>query len=444
MPQIKVGKIKSLNGEFVAPADKSVSQRAVIISAIAAGKTRIHNFLDCDDCQNAIRAFGKMGIETKLKDTKDGKLLEVWGRGLYGLIRPKSNIYLGNSGTTMRIICGLMAAQKFKTVLTGDKLLSARPMRRVIEPLKAMGADITGCIKDKQLYPPLTISGRNLKGVSYKMPVKSAQVKSSILMAGLYAQGKTKISEILKTRDHTERMLRLFGADIKVNGLEVAISGKKILISPGNIYIPGDISSCAFFIVGATIIPGSKIIIRGVGLNPTRSYFFTILKRMGADVCILKKKNLHNNSEPCADIKVCSSHLSATVLTEEEVAYCIDELPILAVAACFAKGITRISHAAELRIKETDRIYSMVTNLKKMGASIHNEGNDLIIKGTGRLKGATLSSFGDHRTAMSMAIAGLAAIGDTTIKNTQCINKSYPDFSKILKNITLAGAKLLV
>lgn len=439
MHQINLKKAKSLNGEFVAPPDKSISQRAVMISAIALGKTRIHNFLDCADCRNAIGAFTKMGVKTKLRNAKEGKLLEVWGRGLDGLIRPKADIYLGNSGTTLRIISGIMAAQKFKSVLKGDKALSLRPMNRVIEPLRAMGANIGGRIKDGQQFPPLTISGQSLDGIRYKMPVKSAQVKSAILMSGLYARGKTEISEVLKTRDHTERMLKLFGADIKARGLEVTIRGKRRLVSPGNIYVPGDISSCAFFIVGATIIPGSKIIIRRMGINPTRSCFLAVLKRMGADIRIFKKENLRNNSEAIADLEVRSSKLSATMLTEKEVAYCIDELPILSVAACFAKGMTKMSHAAELRIKETDRIYSMVTNLKKMGAAICSRGNDLIIKGTGRLKGATLSSFGDHRTAMSLAIAAVAADGHTVVKNTQCINKSFPNFKKILRNLIQAG-----
>lgn len=433
MEKIKLSKIRKLSGEFIAPSDKSISQRAAMISAIAQGKTRILNFLDCDDCRWAISAFKKMQVKMRLLIDKGQTVLEVEGKGPYGLQAPKSAIYLGNSGTTMRLISGILIAQKFKSKLRGDKALSKRPMKRIIEPLRQMGAEIHGFLRQKEEYPPLAIKGNELKAIKYKMPLSSAQVKSSILLAGLYAQGKTKVQEKLKTRDHTERMLKLFQADLKTRGLSIIICGQRELISPESMFIPGDISSCAFFIVAATLVKDSRLIIRKVGLNPTRTYLLKILKRMGAKIKIIK--NNLNAYEPYGDLFIQSAVIKATTVTKDEVAFCIDELPILTVAACLAKGTTKICGVAELRIKETDRIHSMVTNLKKMGASIENRGNDLIVNGPRKLKGARLESFGDHRTAMSMAIAGLLAEQATTINDTECINKSFPDFMNILKSL---------
>ncbi|MFH2138849.1 MAG: 3-phosphoshikimate 1-carboxyvinyltransferase [Candidatus Omnitrophota bacterium] len=435
MEQIKVRKIRKLKGVFSAPSDKSLSQRAVMIGAIAEGETLIQHFLDCSDSRNAITAFRNMGVSIKLIKNRKTVNVKIKGKGLNGLKAPKGRLDIGNSGTTMRLLSGILAGQKFKSVLSGDPSLSLRPMKRIILPLRKMGADIYGKKKGGQEYPPLVISGKKLKGIRYDMPIKSAQVKSAILLAGLYAQGKTRIKEIIKTRDHSERMLKLFNADIKVKGEIINLSGKNELLAPGKITLPGDISSAAFFIVGATIIKGSNITIRNVGLNPTRSYLIPLLKKMGADIRILKKNNRLKSWEPAADLMIKSSSLKGINISEKEAAYCIDELPILCVAACFAKGKTYIRGAGELRVKETDRIYSMVTNLQKMGADIVNKKNDLIISGPAQLKGAVVNSFKDHRSAMCMAIAGLLSQGQTTIKDTECIHKSFPEFMKVLKSL---------
>ncbi len=437
MQTVKIKKAKKLKGVCIAPPDKSVSQRAVLISALSNGQVRVDNFLDCDDCRRAIDALRSMGIKISLKKTASYvDTLFVHGKGLQGLKKARHDLYIGNSGTTMRLITGILAGQDFKSVLSADSSLSVRPMKRITIPLKAMGARIKARIKAKQEYPPLIIYGRDLKSISYSMPVKSAQVKSCILLAALFAQGTTRVKEQIKTRDHTERMLRLFKAGICVKGLNVSIKKVKVLKSPKRFFVPGDISSVAFFIVGATLLKGSSLKLKRVGLNPTRIYLLKILKRMGAKIEILKTGANLKAFEPYADIRVLGAALKATTIKENEVAYCIDELPILCVAACFAKGITKIINAGELRVKETDRIYSMVTNLRKMGADIKNEDNNLIINGTGVLFGAQVESFGDHRTAMSMIIAGLMASGQTTVKNCSCINKSFPEFMKILKNIT--------
>ncbi len=435
--KIKIKKAKKIIGEFIAPPDKSVSQRAVMLSALSNAEVRVDNFLDCDDCRRAIAAFRSMGVKISLrKNAANASTLYVKGRGLKGLNKAKKDMYIGNSGTTMRLISGILAAQDFKSVLSADPSLSVRPMERITGPLRRMGAHIKAREKTNHEFPPLTIFGGDLRAISYSMPVKSAQVKSCILLAGLFARGTTRVKEQIKTRDHTERMLKLFKAEISFSGLTVSIKQAKELISPKKIFVPGDISSAAFFIVAATLLSGSRLRIKQVGLNPTRIYFLKILKRMGAQIKILKKGANLKSFEPYADISVRGAKLTATVIKENEAAYCIDELPILCVAACFAKGQTKINGAGELRIKETDRIYSMVTNLKRMGADIKNVGNDLIINGVGRLHGAEVESFGDHRTAMSMIIAGLMASGLTTVKNTSCINKSFPEFMKILKNIT--------
>ncbi|MCG2711185.1 MAG: 3-phosphoshikimate 1-carboxyvinyltransferase [Candidatus Omnitrophica bacterium] len=436
MKMIKIKKIGKVKGECIAPPDKSISQRAVMISALSNAEVRVDNFLDCDDCRRAISAFRSMGIKIILKrNGAQGATLFVRGKGLKGLKKAKKDIYIGNSGTTMRLITGILAAQDFRSVLSADPSLSVRPMKRITEPLRAMGALIKARKKAKEEYPPLIINGRNLKSISYRMPVTSAQVKSCILLAGLFSRGTTRVKEQIKTRDHTERMLMLFKASISVCGLTVSIKQSKELVSPKKMFVPGDISSAAFFIIAATLLSGSRLKVKKVGLNPTRIYLLKILKRMGANIEILKNGANLKAFEPYADIQVFGAPLKSTTIKEDEVAYCIDELPILCVAACFAKGKTKIIGAGELRVKETDRIYSMVNNLRKMGADIENLGNDLMINGTGRLCGAEVESFGDHRTAMSMVIAGLMASGQTTVKNTSCINKSFPEFMETLKNI---------
>jgi 3-phosphoshikimate 1-carboxyvinyltransferase len=465
-----------VKGEILLLGDKSIACRSIIISAISCGKTTIENFPPNKDCLYTIKTFKNLGI--RITQNQKVKTITVFGNGLCGLKKPKGPIFVGDSGTTMRLTLGVLAGQNFAVTLTAGKSLSGRPMLRVTAPLRMMGAKIatryTLQATGYEEYPPLTIKGGYLKPIIYRMPVASAQVKSAILLAGLYAKGKTCVIERVKTRDHTERMLRLFRAGIKVDENTIVIKGKKELVSPGRIFIPGDISSASFFIVLATILPGSRILIKNVNLNPSRTGIIKVLKRMGADIRITNYQLPITNYEPIGDIIIKSSKLKSTIIKKKEIPSLIDELPILMVAACFAKGESVFEGVGELRIKETDRIRSMSENLKKMGADIrvlsatsrgarlpdgqgsakfatkngesakHFGGNfggktarleKIIIQGGRTIIGATVKSFGDHRTAMSMVVAGLAAEGKTRIDNISCINKSFPNFLSLLKTI---------
>lgn len=440
MPSITVKPVNKIEGSIQIPGDKSISQRAIILSSIAEGVTRIKNFLMGDDCLRAIEAFREMGIKIDHRpETADQRpSIVIEGKGLRGLNKPKKELYLGNSGTTMRILMGLLAGQDFECVFSGDESLSKRPMGRVAKPLELMGADIKSQVTGhksqvKEIYSPFIIKGKYpLKAINYKMPVASAQVKSAILLAGLYADGTTTIEEPSKSRDHTERMLKEFGVDVRTDGLKVSIE-KSVLCSKGEIFVPGDISSAAFFIVAALVLKSSKVTIKNTGINPTRTGIIDVLKSMGAGIEITNVQN--QEGEPWADIVVSSSDLKGVTVEGDIIPRVIDELPILMVAASFAKGKTVIKDAGELRVKETDRISSMVTNLKKMRADIKTEGDTILINGKDMLKGAKVDSFGDHRTAMSMVIAGLAAKGETTVSDTDCINKSFPGFEKSLKQL---------
>jgi 3-phosphoshikimate 1-carboxyvinyltransferase len=441
MANIIIKPVKSIQGAIEAPADKSISQRAVILSSIAEGTTEITNFLMGDDCIHAIEVFREMGINIneRTKELKNGRTkIIIEGRGLRGLKKPEKELYLGNSGTTMRIISGILSGQDFECVLSGDESLSKRPMERVTEPLRLMGAEITPehrepSTENREIYPPLRIRGKYpLKAIRYKLPIASAQVKSAVLLAGLYADGITEVEEPSKSRDHTERMLKGFGADIKVNGPKVSIE-RSVLRSKGGIFIPGDISSAAFFMVAALILKNSKVTVKNLGVNPTRTGIIDILKNMGARIEVSNSKD--TGPEPFADVTVYSSDLKGVSVEGGMIPRAIDELPILMVAAVFAKGTTVIKGAAELRVKETDRISSMAADLGKMGADIKVEQDTVIINGTGALKGAEVDSFGDHRTAMSMAIAALRAAGETTILNTDCISKSFPGFEQQLREL---------
>jgi len=438
MAKITIKPVKGIQGAIEVPPDKSISQRAVMLSSIAEGTTEVSNFLKGDDCVRAIEAFRGMGIEINQKSEVASHKSEIIikGKGLRGLKKPKKELYLGNSGTTMRIILGILAGQDFECVLTGDESLSKRPMERIAQPLRLMGAEISSGSREpssgnREIYPPLRIKGKYpLKAIKYKLPVASAQVKSAILLAGLYADGITEIEEPSKSRDHTERMLREFEANIKVNGPKISIQ-RSVLKAKGGIFIPGDISSAAFFMVTALILKNSKITIKNLGVNPTRTGIIDILKNMGARIEISGAKD--TGPEPLADITVYSSDLKGVDIEGDIIPKAIDELPILMVAAVFAKGATVIKGAAELRVKETDRISSMAANLRKMGADIKVEGDTVIINGTDALRGAEVDSFSDHRTAMSMAVAGLRATGETIVSNTDCINKSFPGFEEILR-----------
>lgn len=409
-----------LSGNLRASGDKSVSHRALIFGALADGVSRYEGFLASEDCLNTLNALRQLGVVIHHDPAKQG--IEIQGVGLHGLKQPTSQLDMGNSGTAMRLMLGLLAGQKLTATLFGDASLSARPMRRVTDPLKQMGAQIKGA--DKANFAPLTIQGGKLKAIEYHNKLRSAQVKSAILLAGLYADGVTRVKEDVASRDHTERFLRATGAAFRQeNGvLEVektnslrALSGK----------IPADISSAAFFIVGACLAHGSEVVFENVGLNPTRTGVLKVLKRMGADIEIKVESEV---PEPIGQIRVRGSALKGTRITRDEVPSLIDELPILMVAMSVAEGESLVSGAEELRVKESDRIAAMVNNLKKAGAQIEELADGCVVKGGAKLRGAQIDSLGDHRVAMSFAIASLVSSGAMRIENTDCIATSYPDF----------------
>ncbi|MFA5090156.1 MAG: 3-phosphoshikimate 1-carboxyvinyltransferase [Candidatus Omnitrophota bacterium] len=432
-----------MRGEVFLPGDKSIACRAVIISAISQGNTLIKNFPFNQDCLSAVRVFKALGIKIKSKNDPRDNTAEilVCGGGFYGLIKPGGPLYMGESGTTLRLSMGVLAAQKFSVSISAGQSLSLRPMRRVTEPLRKMGAKITAKVRNKnsqeEEYPPLKIEGRPLKALIYKIPVASAQVKSAILLAGLYAQGKTYLSEPISTRDHTERMLRFFGADIKFGRGIIEMLPVEKLVSPDKLHIPGDISSAGFFMVMAAILAHSSVTIRKAGLNPARIGLIEALKKMGADIKIIRRQEEAWGYEPVGDIIVRSSLLKGIVIDRTQVPSLIDELPVLMVAASCARGETVLEGVGELRVKETDRISSMQENLARMGVDIRvcrkKDREDIIIRGAGCLRAAKLRSFGDHRTAMSMIVAGLKARGQSSIDDISCINKSFPGFLSILK-----------
>jgi len=427
-----------MRGKISLPGDKSIAHRAVILSALAQGKTAVKNIPLSEDCLATVDVLSKLGIKIILN--RASCQATVFGRGLFGLNKPKGALFIKESGTTFRLLLGVLAGQKFKTKLNAGKSLSHRPMLRVIKPLRLMGGAIKSKRINKEEYAPLAITGAGLTGITYRLPVASAQVKSALLLAGLSGRGETKIIEPIKTRDHTERMLKLFKAALRVRGNAITIKGGKELTSPRILYIPGDISSAAFFMVGANIIPDSKVLIKNAGFNPGRMGVIKALNKMGARVKIKKLKFSNCGNEPMGDILAGSSSLRGIRIKENEIPSLIDELPILMVAACLAKGKSVFENTGELRAKETDRIKSMLVNLTKMGAKIKvvkSRGREsIIIKGVKELRGAEVSSFGDHRTAMSMLIAGLAAKGPTRIDDISCINKSFPDFLKTLNSLT--------
>ncbi len=429
-----------LKGEIRPCGDKSIAHRALIISALTRGKTVISNFPANQDCLATLNALKKFGL--KIKRNNSGTVT-VYGNGLSGLTRPKKAVFVGESGTTFRLLLGVLAGQNFSAKLKAGKSLSRRPMLRVNMPLRMMGAQISAKRKaqnaKQEEYPPITIKGGSLNPITYKMPVASAQVKSAILLAGLYACGKTEVIEPIKTRDHTERMLKLFQADIGKKNRGVVIKGGKELVSPRKIYLPGDISSASFFMVAAAILPNSRILIKNVSLNPSRLGIIKVLKRMNANIKVRQDAVGVGGVEPVGDILVKSSQLRGVMLKKEEIPSLIDELPILMVAACLAEGKTVFEGAGELRFKETDRISSMQENLGRLGAYVRvtKDGGyeNIVIEGGKKLKGTKVKSFFDHRTAMSMVIAGLAASGTTSIDNLTCINKSFPDFLALLKSL---------
>jgi 3-phosphoshikimate 1-carboxyvinyltransferase len=417
---------KSIRGEITVPGDKSISHRAIMFGSIARGESTVRGFLRGEDNIATLNALRAMGVGIK----DDGELLRIGGKGLHGLSEPADVLDCGNSGTSMRLITGLLAGQRFFSVLTGDRYLRNRPMGRVIDPLSRMGGCIYGRAGGDRA--PLAVVGRELKGIAYSSKVASAQVKSAILLAGLYAEGETEVREPHLSRDHSERMLHHFGAAVETFCGGVRVAGGHELTGR-DIIVPGDISSAAFFMVAATIAPGSELIIRGVGVNPTRIGIIDILTAMGADIKLLDRRQA--SGEPVADLLVRSARLKGIEIGGDLVPRAIDEFPIICVAASLAEGRTVIRDARELRVKETDRIAAMAANLGKAGAQVVETEDGMEITGCERLKSSVAESRGDHRVAMAMLVAGLGASGPVTVHDVECIATSFPDFTGLLEKV---------
>ena len=416
---MKISYQNPLKGEILVPGDKSISHRAVMFGALAKGTTEVTNFLQGADCLSTIDCFRRLGI--KIENTTE-KIL-IYGKGLHGLTKSDTILDVGNSGTTTRLISGILAGQKFETIVNGDESIQKRPMKRIMEPLSLMGADITSIHGNN--CAPLRIAGAPLRGIHYTSKVASAQVKSCILLAGLYADGLTSVTEPSLSRNHTELMLQGFGANIICEDKTATISPNPELFGQ-KIEVPGDISSAAYFIAAGLIVPGSEIFIKNVGINTTRNGIIRVCQSMGADITLINTRV--NGGEPVADILVRYSNLTATTIEGEIIPTLIDEIPMIAVMACFAKGTTIIKDAAELKVKESDRITVMVENLSRMGAHITGTEDGMIIEGGHPLHGAEIDSHLDHRIAMSFAVAALASEGETTIKDADCVKISYPNF----------------
>lgn len=419
-----------LVGSCKVPGDKSISHRAALIGAIANGITVIKNFQKGADCLSTLRCLKALGIEVQEK----GNEILIKGRGLNGLTEPEVVLDAGNSGTTMRLLLGILAGQDLFAVITGDKSLRQRPMGRVVQPLQKMGVQVWG--RAQGTKAPLAVKGiSNLTPIYYQLPVASAQVKSAILLAGLYAEGTTTVVQPALTRDHTERMLPAFGAPLKVENLTVQIQGKPLLRGQ-DVHIPGDFSSAAFLLVAATIIPESDLLIQDVGINPTRTGILEVLERMGAKISFLNERMW--GGEPVADLHVRYSHLKGIEVKGGLIPRVIDEIPILAVAAAKARGITEIRDAAELRVKETDRLKVMAIELQKMGVDVEELSDGLRIRGGKLFRGSVVHSWGDHRVAMALTVAGLVGAGETVINDIECIEVSFPGFVELLRSLGVA------
>lgn len=423
MSQISV---KPLKGTVTIPGDKSISHRAVMFGSLAEGTTEITHFLKGADCLSTIACFRQMGIS--IEEKKDCIL--VHGKGLHGLSAPSSMLDTGNSGTTTRLISGILSGQPFESVLNGDASIQKRPMGRIITPLSQMGANITslkgnGCA-------PLKIAPASLKGIHYQSPVASAQVKSAILLAGLYADGITSVTEPALSRNHTELMLSAFGAKVSSEGTTASICSAPRLVGQ-KIEVPGDISSAAYFIAAALMVPGSEVLIQNVGINPTRDGILRVCQEMGADITLLNQKE--GSGEPSCDLLVKYSELKPASIGGDLIPTLIDEIPILAVLAAHAQGTTLIKDAQELKVKESNRIDTVVNALKAMGADVYATEDGMVIHGGTPLHGAVIDSFLDHRIAMSFAVAALCASGETTILGRECVDISYPDFYKDLASL---------
>ncbi|MCQ6277911.1 3-phosphoshikimate 1-carboxyvinyltransferase [Bacillus sp. EB600] len=427
MESIKLNiNIKGLSGSVAVPGDKSISHRSVMFGAIANGLTTVSNFLPGDDCLSTIACFRKLGVQIEEQE----KELKIIGNGFDGLMEPNEVLDVGNSGTTIRLMLGILSGRPFFAALQGDQSIGKRPMTRVTVPLREMGAQIEG--RKNGEYTPLAIRGGNLKPIHYQMPVASAQVKSSLLFAGLQADGESCIIEKTESRDHTERMIRHFGGEItKEKGVITVKGGQKFTGS--HVHVPGDISSAAFFLVAGAIVPESEIILRNVGLNPTRTGIIDVMKKMGADLQILTSED--NAFEPYGDLLIKTSNLKGTIIEGELIPRLIDEIPVIALLATQADGKTIIKDAQELKVKETNRIDTVVNELKKLGANIEPTEDGMIIYGKSRLSGGIVSSHGDHRIGMMLSIAAAICQEEVCLENPGAISVSYPDFFTHLNNL---------
>lgn len=417
---------QSLQGILTVPGDKSISHRCIMLGALAEGTTEVHGFLQGADCLSSIACFEKMGVTID----NSGELVRIHGLGLHHLKSPSDILDVGNSGTTTRLMSGILAAQPFTSMIDGDASIRKRPMKRIMTPLAQMGASITSL--EGNDCAPLRIEGRSLHGIHYQSPVASAQVKSAILLAGLYAEGETSVTEPYVSRNHTELMFEAFGVPIHCEGTTITVQPVSSLLAQ-NISVPGDISSAAYFLVAGLITPNSCITIQNVGINPTRDGILEVCRAMGAKLTMENVKV--SVGEPTADITVSTSSLHGTTIEGALIPKLIDELPIIAVLACFAEGTTVIKDAQELKVKESNRIDVMVTNLSAMGADIEATDDGMIIHGGKPLHGAVIDSHLDHRIAMSFAIAGMNADGNTEILGADCVNISYPDFYSHLSSL---------
>lgn len=418
--------VSKLNGEINIPGDKSISHRSIMFGAISEGTTTVTNFLTGDDCLSTISCFQKLGVEIIVEEEK----VTIHGNGLEGLKEPSEVLDVGNSGTTIRLMLGILAGRPFLSTIMGDTSIGKRPMTRVTKPLKEFGAIIDG--RNSGEYTPITVRGGNLKGIEYVLPVASAQVKSSILFAGLQAEGRTTIIEPSKTRDHTERMIGHFGGEVEVDGLTVSVTGGQTLKGT-EVHVPGDISSAAFFLVAGAIVPNSEITLRNVGLNPTRTGIIDVMQEMGADIQMVNEQT--DAFEPVCDISIRTSSLKGMTIAGDMIPRLIDEIPVIALLATQAEGVTVIKDAEELKVKETNRIDTVVEELTKLGARIEATDDGMIIYGKSTLSGGTVSSHGDHRIGMMLAIAGLICQDETNLENQEAISVSYPNFFTHLESL---------
>lgn len=429
MSQLSISPVMGpLRGTVTVPGDKSITHRALILGALAEGHTRITGYSRGEDCLNTLGVVQALGVD--VQEIPEG--LDVTGKGIWGLTEPTNVLDCGNSGTGLRLLAGVLAGQQFFSVLTGDASLRSRPMGRVVTPLRQMGANISG--RRAGDLAPLAIQGGALQSVIYESPVASAQIKSCVLLAGLFSKGTTTVKEPMKSRDHSERLFTYLGIPLQVDGCSVQITGQQSFVGKP-IAVPGDISAAAFFLVAGSIVPGSEVLLTGIGVNPERTGILDVLSMMGADIAILN--NREESGEPVGDLRVRATQLRGTTIGPELIPKTIDELPILCVAAAVAEGETRITGAQELRVKETDRIHAMAVELARLGVVVEEQPDGLIIQGGSPLRGAVCKSYGDHRVVMSLAIAGLVAKGSVVIEDVDCVETSFPGFhSKLLDLLT--------